>query len=241
MVGTLSSPQKRAKGIIAYFDLRYLLCNNFLGDCRKNLNEETIQMLVFISYHIQDKEVAREIALFLTAENINVWFDEWEISAGDSIVEQINAGLLGCTHFLILWSRNASTSNWVRRELHSTLNQAIKDRIPRVIPIILDDTPLPKLIADIRYIRYSGGTEKDRNNIVNSVTGHGPSFNFIKAIVKKYHEVITNHEGGDPFGLRACPRCGSTRLEGGSYTDDERDEVYYVLACKECGWGDWTQ
>jgi hypothetical protein len=198
-------------------------------------------MLVFLSHNIKDKEFAREIALFLVAENINVWFDEWEISAGDSIVEQINKGLLGCTHFLIIWSINASTSNWVRRELHSTLTKAIKDGIPRVIPIMLDDTPLPELIADIRYIKYKGGSEKDRNSIINSVTGHGPSEDFIKAIVKKYNEVITDYTGRDPFGLKACPKCGSTKLKGGTYTDYVRDDVYYFLECKECGWSDWTQ
>lgn len=66
--------------------------------------------LVFISHNKADKDVAREIALFLAAENINVWFDEWEISAGDSIIEQISTGLRGCTHFIILWLKNASKS-----------------------------------------------------------------------------------------------------------------------------------
>lgn len=198
-------------------------------------------MLVFLSHNIKDKDFAREIAIFLVAENINVWFDEWKISAGDSIVEQINKGLLGCTHFLIIWSNNASTSNWVRRELHSTLAKAIKDGIPRVIPIVLDDTPLPELIADIRYIKYKGGSEKDRNSIISSVIGHGPSENFIKAVVKKYNEVITDHTGRDPLGLKACPKCGSTKIKGGTYTDYVRDDVYYFLECKECGWSDWTQ
>jgi len=198
-------------------------------------------VLIFISYNKKDKEAAREIALFLEAENINVWFDEWEISAGDSIIEQINAGLLGCTHFLIIWSSNAAISKWVRRELQSTLAQAIKDGTPRVIPIVMDETPLPELISDIRYIRYKGGTEEDRSSIVNTVSGQEPSINFIKAIVKKYHEVIQDPKQKDPFGLRSCSKCGSTRLRGGTYTDFDRDENYYILECEKCGWGDWTQ
>jgi hypothetical protein len=196
-------------------------------------------MLVFLSYNTKDKNVAGEIALFLAAENINVWFDEWNISAGDSIVEQINKGLRGCTHFLIVWSKNASTSNWVRRELHSILAQAIKDGIPQIIPVVLDDTPLPKLMNDIRYIEYKDGSEKDRNNIINAITGHGASENFIKAIVKKYNELISDRN--NPLGLKACPRCGSTRLKGGFFTDYERDKVYYYFECKECGWSDWTE
>lgn len=60
---------------------------------------------VFISHNKADKSIAREIGLFLTSENINVWFDEWNISAGESITEQVNLGLHDCTHFIILWSK----------------------------------------------------------------------------------------------------------------------------------------
>lgn len=197
--------------------------------------------LVFISHNKADKDVAREIALFLTAENINVWFDEWEISAGDSIIQEINTGLRGCTHFIILWSKNALTSNWVRRELQSTLAKAIQTGSPRVLPILLDNTPLPELLSDIRYIEYHGGIEEDRRGIVGAISGYRPSHDFIRAIVKKYHEVIYDPDAKDPFGLVACPKCGSKRLKGSSHTDYEHDEVYYILACEECGWSDWTQ
>jgi hypothetical protein len=198
-------------------------------------------MLIFLSHNKADRDSAREIALFLVAENINVWFDEWEISAGDSIVEQINSGLLGASHFIILWSSHALSSHWVRRELESALAQAITKSKPRVLPIILDNTPLPPLIADLKYIRYSGGNEDDRIELISAITGRKPSRNFIKAIVKKYHEVIYDPDGKDPFGLVACPKCGSDRLHGSSFTDYDHDDVYYILQCKECGWSDWTQ
>lgn len=44
-----------------------------------------MKKLVFISHNSKDKETAREIGLFLTSEDVNVWFDEWEISYGASI------------------------------------------------------------------------------------------------------------------------------------------------------------
>jgi len=196
--------------------------------------------LVFVSYNKGDKDVAREIALFLTSENINVWFDEWEVSTGDSIVEQITKGLRDCTHFIIIWSKNASTSNWIRKELQSILVKAIQSGKPKILPIILDETPQPEIISDIRYVRYRGGIEEDRWEIIRAVTGHAPSSNFIKAIVKKYHEVIHDPNAKDSFGIVACPQCGSERLKGSSFTDYQHDEVYFILACEECGWSDWT-
>lgn len=198
-------------------------------------------MNVFISYNKLDKNIVKEVAIFLSAENISVWFDEWEILAGDSLTEGINNGLKWCTHFVIVWSKNTAKSNWVNRELSSTLSKTIIKKSPKIIPIVLDNTKLPDLLVDIKYIRYDNGSEKDRNELVKSITGENPSQDFIKAIVRKYHEVIFDYELGDPFGLRACPECGSQNLEGNSFTDYNRDENYYFLKCKDCEWSDWTQ
>jgi predicted RNA-binding Zn-ribbon protein involved in translation (DUF1610 family) len=196
--------------------------------------------LVFISHNKADKDVAREIALFLAAENVNVWFDEWEISAGDSIVQEINTGLRGCTHFIILWSENASTSNWVRRELQSTLAKATQTGSPRVLPILLDNTPLPELLSDICYIRYHDGTEEDRREIVRNITGRRPSRNFIRAIVKKYHEVVYCEPGRRPdgtydyLGIAACPSCGSDHIKHTTYSRGKWATTH--TQCQECGW-----
>lgn len=198
-------------------------------------------MVVFISYNKGDRGIAREIALYLAAENVGVWFDEWRIAAGDSIPEQINVGLRGCTHYMIIWSARSAVSPWVNRELQSTLATAIQKGFPKVIPVVLDSTPLPSIISDLKYIRYTRGTEADRTNLVSAVTGHAPSQDFIRAVVRKYHEVITDAESGGPLALRACPQCGSTKLKTRSATDYARDEVYYIAHCSECGWSDWTQ
>lgn len=199
-------------------------------------------MQTFISHNIRDKEIAREIAIFLAAENINVWFDEWEIAAGDSIIEKIEAGLQDCSNFLILWSQHSAKSNWVRRELSSALMQAIQAGRLRVIPIVLDDTLLPPLIADYRYIRYQDGTEADRDEIITAVTGHSPSDTFTKAIVKKYHEIVRNAEQADTLGYVVCPSCGSILLEPHEGFDvDDGDEIptpmwFPGVKCFDCGW-----
>jgi len=198
-------------------------------------------LTTFISHNKVDKDVARNIALFLAAENINVWFDEWEISAGDSIIDQINAGLTGCTHFIIIWSKNSSAAKWVRRELSSVLSKAIESGQPKVIPILLDNTELPPLIADLKYIRYHNGSEKDRNDIIEAISGNKSSIDFIRAVVKKYNEIIYDPGAKGPFPLKACPSCGSIKLKYSSHLDYARDDMYYFVKCQECGWGDWSQ
>jgi len=195
----------------------------------------------FISHNKEDKDASRDIALFLTSENINVWFDEWEISAGDSIIKQINKGLIDCTDFVIVWSCHSATSNWVRSELEAVLIKAIEVGKPKIIPVLLDRTPLPPLLQPLKYIRYHGGNEDDRASIVESILGHKPSTDFIRSVVKKYHEVIIDADAKGPFPYIACPNCGSDRLEGSSATDYARDDVYFFIKCEDCGWSEWSQ
>jgi len=42
---------------------------------QQNASVPSMEPTVFISYSFKDKEIASEIAMFLAAENINVWFD----------------------------------------------------------------------------------------------------------------------------------------------------------------------
>ncbi len=182
---------------------------------------------VFLSHNKADKDEARDIALILTVEGINVWFDEWEIGVGDSIVERINNGLLDCTHFAILWSENAARSNWVRREFQSTLAHAIDIGKPRILPIRLDETPLPSLIADIIYLRYTEPIEEQRQKIIKSVTGHLPSVNFEAAIIKMYYQITKN------TSIPSCSKCGGIRLQFSEQVYDEKS--HGVSYCLDCG------
>lgn len=178
---------------------------------------------VFMSHNKKDKRIAREMGLFLTAEDIPVWFDEWIINPGDSIAKSISEGLTKTTHFILLWSKNARASKWVEREMFSVLPSLIEKKSLKVIPVLLDNTPLPKIIRDLKYLKYNAGSEKDRNSLIKSITGKAATQNYIRAVVKKYHEMIS---GGDR-GLSACPECGNTNLEW------DKDEYPH---CNECGW-----
>ncbi len=63
---------------------------------------------------------------------------------------------------------------------------------------------------------------------------------FDESIIEKYKSVISDKT--DPiFGLARCPVCGNKELEKSSATDYSRDELYYFIKCKNCGWNDWTQ
>lgn len=74
----------------------------------------------------------------------------------------------------------------------------------------------------------------------SEIYASSPSDLLARAVVNAHGKVT--EDASDPvFGIGRCPSCGSSELERQSATDYKRDETYYTIGCKECGWGDWTQ
>src|SRR5690606_3521586 len=111
---------------------------------------------VFISHNKADKDFARSLALALTDEGIGVWFDEWDLKPGDSITGGIDSGLSAADMVVLVWSKHAAKSRWVKAELQASIYRRITDGTIRVVPVRLDETPLPPLVADLFAIRAQG-------------------------------------------------------------------------------------
>lgn len=106
---------------------------------------------VFVCHASEDKPNARIIAAHLRELGTDVWFDEWEIRIGDSIVQKINSALDIATHLIILLSKNSVSKPWVLREFSAALMRQLRDKSIMVLPVRLDDSAPPPLLADIRY------------------------------------------------------------------------------------------
>lgn len=192
---------------------------------------------VFISYQSDDQDVARELALFFASEGIDPWYYEWKVSLGDSNTEKLNRGLSQCSHFILVWSHNSADQEggWFHREAQSQINRAITTGNPQIIPVRLDDTPLPELIRDQNYHRYDGGTEEDRSALIREVLGEGPSETFVRAVVKKYHELVRSEGRSRPPTYDYCPKCGSSRLDSGGGSHPEHGS-WGTIDCQDCAW-----
>ncbi len=107
---------------------------------------------LFFSHSSLDKAIVRPLAEELRANGVDVWFDEWEMGPGDSLVQKISDGLAACDVFLVAISRNSLDSQWVREELSSAVIRRIEEQT-RLIPLRLDDAPLPAVINHLFYVR----------------------------------------------------------------------------------------
>lgn len=109
---------------------------------------------IFLSHSSKDKDVAKRIALGLSALNYSVWYDEWAIAPSQSIVEKINEGLAKNDILILLLSPNSVTSRWVQREVNATLMAQLSGQNVRIVPILLEECDIPAILSDIKYIDF---------------------------------------------------------------------------------------
>lgn len=111
----------------------------------------------FICHASEDKPIAREIANGLLSLGSEVWFDEWEIKVGESIVMKINEALERITHLVVLLSKNSVDKPWVKRELSSSLMRQLSVQAITILPVVIDGCEVPPLLSDIKYANLSFG------------------------------------------------------------------------------------
>lgn len=195
-------------------------------------------MHVFLSHNAADKAVARRLGAQMRLSGADVWFDEWEIRAGDSIPGKVNQALETVDTVVLLWSSDADRSKWVRAEFETALARGMEDGSLRVIPVLLDDTPVPALLRRIRRVDLRDG---DESRAVNEIMGFATDQDRLLAIQQHLDEAgleVAFFEGYGP--VVCCPRCGAglEHLRGWSAVDERRDDTYAGVECSKCGFND---
>lgn len=131
--------------------------------------EHAHERVAFISHSTKDKPFVRKLAADLVASGVKVWLDEQRILVGDSAPEKIAQGLAESDFFLIVVSQNSVGSSWVKKELSGALVHEIERRKVTVLPIKLDDAPMPDSIKDKLYADFRGSYDEGLNKLVQSI------------------------------------------------------------------------
>jgi TIR domain-containing protein len=106
---------------------------------------------VFISHTAADKPFVRRLAARLKKSQFHTWLDEHDLIAGDPLPQSIGKALQAAKVILIVVSKASVASKWLRYELNLATEKMIKGEC-RVIPIVIDETPLP---AEVRGLLYA--------------------------------------------------------------------------------------
>jgi hypothetical protein len=124
---------------------------------------------VFISYSHSDSEWVREFAEALRNQNINVWFDEWQVMVGDSLPEALEKGMRESDAIVVVVSSSNARNPNVLFELGSALGMR-----KRLIPVLSEDletSSIPYGLRSRRYLtkRMPGETAREVASVLKTV------------------------------------------------------------------------
>lgn len=129
---------------------------------------------LFISHASEDKQpFVRDLAEALRSENVDVWYDEYEIKLGMSIRESVDLGLSSCDAGLIVLSPNYFKKKWTIWELNGFIQRMLSGSA-KLIPICYN-------ITHEELLRISPSL----SDILSLSSEDG-----VKAIAKKIHDML---------------------------------------------------
>lgn len=110
---------------------------------------------IFLSHSNKDKDDVRKLAQDLKNAGAKVWFDEWDIKLGKSIIKSVENGLFN-SKFVGIWiTKNAINSGWVEKEWQSKLKDEIEKGDVTVSPLLAEKCQLPLFLQDKLYADFT--------------------------------------------------------------------------------------
>lgn len=95
-----------------------------------------MQYDVFICHASEDKkDFVRPLAELLTQQHIDVWYDEFSLSIGDSLTQKIDEGLSNSKFGIVVLSPNFFKKPWAKRELNGLNVREMLEERSLILPI----------------------------------------------------------------------------------------------------------
>ena len=155
------------------------------------------QVNVFVSHAGEDNDrFARDFAERLQSQGFRVWFDEWELFPGDSLVDRVfEEGVKNADAMVVILSKNSVDKPWVREELNAGFVQRLEGRC-RLIPVVIDEVDVPEALKStvwqrvrdlesyvVEFDRIARAIRGDRNR---RDPGHAPAYVSVAALPGLY-------------------------------------------------------
>lgn len=116
--------------------------------------EATRKPHLFLSHSSSDKIFVRKLAKDLLACEVDVWLDEWEITPGDSIYQEISNGIESSKYVALIISKAFLDSKWVSEEVESAFLKQMREKNKVILPLLLEEVQLPPLLESKLYLSF---------------------------------------------------------------------------------------
>lgn len=130
-------------------------------------------MKIFISHSSEDKNrFVKKFVGKLIEKGIDVWYDDWDLKFGDSLIDIFDA-IPQCDVFISIISEYSVKSPWVKEESDSAFIRKIEGKM-QFIPVILPgDFEIPSNMKHILQCRINDLNDYDDefNRLVSNIYG----------------------------------------------------------------------
>ncbi len=131
---------------------------------------------IFISYSTKDITIVDHVKKTLSNDKIDVYVAEYSAMPGANLSQDIQNAILYCDLFIVIWSKNSKSSEWVSQEIGIA-----KGNNKYILPVVLNKSlELPAFIKGLKYI--------DSSINVETMTKKIKSVIFPKVKIKQNHQ-----------------------------------------------------
>lgn len=124
---------------------------------------------VFISYSYNDREIAHKISDALEREQIDVFIDYKDISAGENVFEQIRYMYESSETVIVLLSNSLFSSSYFQFEFPQYFFEEARKRKVNVIPILVEKCQVPSDFLEFEIINLTNNFEKGLQRVVQKL------------------------------------------------------------------------
>ena len=117
---------------------------------------------VFLSHNGKDKPAVEILAHKLEAKGFTVWLDKWNLIPGDPWQEGLEEALDNCQTYTVFVGPSG-IGPWENEEMRVAIEERVKDKKRRVIPVLLPGAPdnttltLPRFLTRLTWVDFRSG------------------------------------------------------------------------------------
>ncbi len=127
---------------------------------------------VFISYSSKDRAFATRLASDLKTQGLRVWYDQWALKVGDSLIDKISFGISSNDYLVIVLSKSSVTSEWVRKELNTALVREFTEKRVVILPVLIEDCEIPPFLSDKIYADFRSDYASGLHKLLDTLPSH---------------------------------------------------------------------
>lgn len=127
---------------------------------------------VFVSYVHQDHDhplLKRLLDDLMFRARINVWIDSERVTPGTSVQSMISQGIHSSDYLLYVVSKNSREKGWAAEEFHIAYARQQREKLLRVIPVLIDKISVPRFLAGVICIDLALDYASGYAQLVSSV------------------------------------------------------------------------